>query len=97
MLQEVITASERRCAEIEKALRLAEQDITDCETRAAEIAKKYDQILEWAYVYDNASMSAKKVIVSNLIERVEVRRGYDLRIKFSISLEQFLVSLAIVA
>ena len=97
LLQEVISGSETRISEIKKALLDAERAVDESEKHTAEIAKKYDQILEWAYVYDNASMSAKKMIVSNLIERVDVRRGYDLKIKFSISLEQFLVSLANVA
>lgn len=97
LLQEVISTCEKRIREIEKALHEAEREIEENESRTAEIARKYDQILEWAYVYDNASMSAKKMIVSNLIERVDVRRGYDLKIMFSISLEQFLVSLANVA
>ena len=97
LLQEVISAGEKRIEELQNALSATEREITESESRSAVIAKNYDQILEWAYVYDNASMEAKKMIVSNLIERVEVRRGYELKIKFSISLEQFLVSLANVA
>ena len=97
LLQEAISACEQHIEEIKKSLLVAEQEIEQSESRSADIAKKYDRILEWAFVYDSASMEAKKMIVSNMIERVDVRRGYDLKIKFSISLEQFLVSLQNIA
>ena len=50
-------------------------------------------MLEWAFAYDKASMSAKKMIVSHLIERVYVFRDYRLKVKFNMSIEQFLISL----
>ncbi len=34
-------------------------------------------------------MAAKKMIVSHLIERVDVFRGYKLKIRLNISIEQF--------
>mgnify|MGYP003411812616 CR=1 FL=1 len=58
-----------------------------------EISGFYDDMLEWAFAYDNASMSAKKMIVSHLIERVYVFRDYRLKVKFNMSIEQFLISL----
>ena len=40
-------------------------------------------------MYDSASMESKKMIVSCLIQRVEVYRDYRLHIDFNIDFEQF--------
>jgi len=49
-----------------------------------------DELLSWAECFDKADIGTKHLIVSRLIERVEVRTGYKLHIKFKISLKQFL-------
>ena len=67
------------------------------ESKLQEISGFYDDMLEWAFAYDKASMSAKKMIVAHLIDRVYVFRDYRLQIKLNISIEQFLVSLMGVA
>ena len=63
------------------------------QARLQEISGFYDDMLEWAFAYDKASMSAKKMIVSHLIDRVYVFRDYRLQIKFNMSIEQFLTSI----
>ena len=47
--------------------------------------------------YDNCSISMKKVIVANMIDRVDVFRDYQLTIRLNITIEQFLISLENVA
>jgi hypothetical protein len=59
------------------------------------MGQQYDELLEWSSAYKNATMAAKKMIVSNLIERVDVFRGYKLKIKFKISSEQFFGGLSL--
>ena len=44
----------------------------------------------FAVLRDKADIGTKHLIVSRLIERVEVRTGYKMHIKFKISLKQFL-------
>ena len=56
-------------------------------------SQQYDDLLEWSAAYETASISAKKVIVARMIERVDVYRGYQLKLTLNISVEQFLVSL----
>ena len=57
----------------------------------------YDEILEWAQLYDNCSIPMKKVIVANMIDRVDVFRDYQLTIRLNITIEQFLIGLENVA
>ena len=49
-----------------------------------------DELLSWAECFDKADIGTKHLIVSRLIERVDVRTGYKVHIKFKISLKQFL-------
>ena len=49
-----------------------------------------DELLSWAQCFDEADIGTKHLIVSRLIERVDVRTGYKVHIKFKISLKQFL-------
>ncbi len=49
-----------------------------------------DELLSWAECFDKADIGTRHLIVSRLIERVDVRTGYKLHNKFKISLKQFL-------
>lgn len=93
LLNGAIQQQERLCAELRNAMAEAERDITEVTSQRTEFDRQYDELLEWASAYDNASMSAKKMIVSQMIERVDVQRDYHLQIKFRISVEQLIYSM----
>ena len=93
MLNAAYLDQEQRCIELRETLNKAKQELESGEAKLQEISGFYDDMLEWAFAYDNATISAKKVIVSHLIERVYVFRDYRLKVKFNISIEQFLISL----
>ena len=44
----------------------------------------------YADLYDIASFESKKMIVSQLIRRVDVYRGYQINVSFNFNLEQYL-------
>lgn len=47
------------------------------------IGEHYDELLKCSDAYDTASISAKKTIVSRIIDRVDVLRDYQLKIKLT--------------
>ena len=67
-------------------------------TRIAEdIARKaneirVDELLTWAERFDEASYEAKHLVISQLVDRIEVRPNYVVDIHFRITAEQFLAS-----
>lgn len=95
ILSAAIEDSKGKCAQLKNAVAEMEQELNKREQYAEEMAKQYDELLDWATAYNSASMSAKKVIASHVIERVDVRRGYELNIKLNMSVEQFLSGLDI--
>ena len=93
LLNNVIQEQSQRCEELRTALNEAEKDYAESDSQLEVRSQQYDDLLEWSAAYETASMSAKKVIVARMIERVDVYRGYELKLKLNISVEQFLVSL----
>ena len=93
LLNEVIQNQEQRCSELRSKVCEAQAEWENEEAAMASIGEHYDELLKWSTVYDTASISAKKTIVFHIIDRVDVRRDYQLKIKLNISIEQFLVSL----
>ena len=57
----------------------------------------YNQLIAWSNIYDTANTETSKMIVAQPMERVDVFRGYELKIKFAITVEQFLIGLDISA
>ncbi len=90
LLNSIIEDKERECQRLQEVYRSVEQDIKTAEARLAMMSKQYDDLLEWSAAYENATMPAKKMSVPHLIERVDVFRGYKLKIKLNINVEQFL-------
>ena len=53
-------------------------------------AQRIATYLNNADLYDSASFESKKMIVSQLIRRVEVYRGYQIHVDFNFDLAQYL-------
>lgn len=97
LLSSLVQEAEQKCAALKLAYEEAQQNVEQSETVMQELQVKYDQFIDWSNVYDTANIETQKMIVAHLIERVDVFRGYELKIKFAISVEQFLIGLDISA
>lgn len=89
LLSSIISEKQRECNQLQEAYRKADQELKSAASQLTKMEEQYDELLEWSSAYQNATMAAKKMIVSHLIERVDVFRGYKLKIKLNISFEQF--------
>ena len=65
--------------------RLEQEQITNKETQA-----QIDEMLSWVDCYDKANVETKHMIISRIIERVEIKARNKIHIKFKISLDQFM-------
>ena len=59
-------------------------------TTVQQIRKYYDEFLGWANEFDLASIPRKRTILAQLLEKVEVGKGYRVRIVVRGSYQQFL-------
>lgn len=97
LLSSLVQEAEQKCAALKLAYEEAQQNVEQSETVMQELQVKYDQFIDLSNAYDTANIETQKMIVAHLIERVDVFRGYELKIKFAISVEQFLIGLDISA
>ena len=97
LLNELITESESKLAETLEVRNTAKQELDSCKLRMTEMQAKYDEVISWTELYDAADLSAKKMIVANLINRIEVGTDYDVHIDFNIDLSHFNIQLDICA
>ena len=54
------------------------------------VSKLYEELISFSDLYDSASFEAKKMIVIQLIRRVDVYRGYQIHVDFNFDLAQYL-------
>lgn len=67
-------------------------DFSNCFNRSA--VTQVSNLFEWAELFDEANKETRHMILARLIERVEVGTGYNVTIKFKITYEQFLGTVA---
>ena len=89
LLGTMVTEAETKCRELQESMEAAQTAYDEGKTVLASLNAQYDEIISWSELYDTASIEAKKMIVSSLIRRVDVYRGYKLHIEFTIDFEQF--------
>ena len=76
LLNELIVETEKGLAEIEAVRDTAKRELDGCMYRIEEIQAQYDEVISWTELYDAADLPAKKMIIANLINRIEV--GMDM-------------------
>ena len=70
---------------LEQATRLFETEKQNFRAANANIS----ELLSWGACYDNANTETKHMVLSRLIDRVEVGSGYKIQIHFKVAYEQF--------
>lgn len=88
LLNSLVAETEAQVASEEQNLQKAQKEQQELLTSNTAAEREYNQILSWAGLYDQASFDAKKMIVSQLIHAVYVRRDYEVEIDFNISFDE---------
>ena len=74
---------------------IAEQEVCRCERtlqaseeRLAALAQQFDAMQSWSMLYEQCNMATKKMIMSNLIRSIRVKRNYETEIVLAIGCKQ---------
>ena len=89
LLNSLIAEAESRSQELLERYTAAQEASAEGKSVFDELSAQYDDVISWAYMYDHASVESKKMIINYLVKRIEVSRGYKLRVEFNIDVEQF--------
>ena len=89
LLNELITQTEAKLIEVKEVRDSVKHELDNCKYRIDEMQAKYDEIISWTELYEVADHTAKKMIIANLIDRIEVGTDYQIHIDFNLELEDF--------
>lgn len=87
-LSSAIEQTERELEEAQHAAESARQQLADIEKLAQHRKDELNEIITWADVYGGATLERKKMIVSQLIKKVTVGRGYQVSVEFNITFDE---------
>ncbi len=80
LLSDLIQQGEDKCNLLRQQWEEAESCYQQSEKMLQEVIEECDKIISMIEMFDTVSFAAKKMIVSRIIQRVDVSRGYHLKI-----------------
>ena len=89
ILGEMIEDTRSKLAALAQELEQAKEKAADLKSSAVAVQKEYDKIMSWADLYAGSSIEGKKMILRQLIERVNIGRNFEIEVEFKISVTQF--------
>lgn len=87
MLNELIDENTTQLKEAEENTIVAQTEMENHQAAFSHIQQEYG-LISWADAYDRCSFEARKMIVSQFVKAVYVRRNYEIEIEFNVSFEE---------
>lgn len=84
------TEQEEKLKELEDLCESASEELEKTAELMDKVSRLYDELISYADLYDSANFEAKKMIVNQLIRRVDVYRGYQINISFNFDLTPYI-------
>ena len=85
----MIEDTRNKLSALAQELEQAKGKAADLKNSAVAVQKEYDQIMSWADLYAGSSIEGKKLILRQLIDRVNIGRDFEIEGEFKISVTQF--------
>ena len=89
LLSSLLDEATEKAQEAQAQLKTYQKEYQSLMESSSGLEQEYHQILSWADLYDQCSIAKKKMIVSQLIKAVYVRRDYEITVEFNISFDDF--------
>ena len=89
LLMKNIRSVEAQIAEQQEKLDTLNAEMTDKKASMESIKPLYDSFKGWSEEYDESTMEQKKMIIAQLVDRIEVGRDYTVSIVLNMTYQQF--------
>jgi DNA invertase Pin-like site-specific DNA recombinase len=89
ILNELLETSKTVMDKAEAEMVHHQKALADSGQAYKEAQQNLKELLTWADLYQSSSMASKRMIMSQLVKAVRVRRDYELEIDFNIAYEQY--------
>jgi chromosome segregation ATPase len=88
-LSKAIQTVESQIAEQQERLDTLNTEMTDKKASMESIKPLYDSFKSWSEEFESCTMEQKKMIISQLIDRIEVGRDYKISLVMNMTYKQF--------
>lgn len=88
-LSKVIDGVENQISEQQHKLDTLNTEMTEKKASMESIKPLYDNFKNWAEEFDSSTMEQKKMIIAQLVDRIEVGRNYKVTILLNMTYQQF--------
>lgn len=88
-LSKAMKTVEAKISEINVQLEQLENEISGKKISMEKIRPMYERFTSWADEFDTCSIEKKKMIISQLISRIEIGKGYRITVEFNMDYQQF--------
>ena len=94
VVNEMLLKHKARQEEARRIMEEAQDRMEESQAVEQEAQVQVHQLLTWADRYDKASIEEKHMIISHLVERIDIGENYQINIKFRIATESLLAKTA---
>lgn len=89
MLNTLIIGKEKERSSLSRTLTEAADELEQAKGQAVLIRQQFDQLLDLAGLYPDSTIDGKKMIISRIIDKVVIYRGYRMEIHLNEEIHQF--------
>ena len=89
LLVSLLQEAEERQQQYQQQLKREGESCREDERMLRDLRSQHDTMISWAELFETSSMSVKKMVIANLIRRIDVYRGYRLHIDFRVDLSAY--------
>ena len=89
LLNELLADKQEELSAAEAELLKARADAEFEGEYARRMEEQFASIVNWAEIFDSAPVDTQKMILARLIQRIDIGRGYEIAIKFYVTMEDF--------
>jgi DNA invertase Pin-like site-specific DNA recombinase len=89
LLNEMIAAAECERDKTEQSVRALSEALADTARMFDSFKEQHDRYISFAEIFDECETNVKKMIVCELVDRVDVREGYGIDVSLTVTMEQY--------
>ena len=89
LLNRLHEEAKEKAALAEQAVLKLREKLKNSEEMKLSLSKHFDNMKTWSDMYGECEMDRKKMILSHIMQKVWVRRDYEIEIDLTVDVEQF--------
>lgn len=88
-LSRAINSVNLKISDANAQLETIQNEIENQKAAMEKVRPNYDRFIGWAGEFASATVERKKMIISQLVKRIEISKGYKINIEMNMDYEQF--------